>query len=171
MEQLTFEIEKSDTERIIDDIFHTYSEYSGFDINLFDRTANINKGNLIGYSITLNKALIAKVNSELTEISTNKKIIDILGVTDDASLKPLANPIGFVKYKCERPENGKILLEHVMQTFIDTYIPSERFGCCHRYVECSDAKACTAPDKFHARGCYYRENLEKGKIFYGKNAK
>lgn len=45
----------------------------------------------------------------------------------------------------------------------------ESFGCCGRYVECSDAKQCIHPDKLFARACAYRRNLEKGKIFYGKN--
>lgn len=43
------------------------------------------------------------------------------------------------------------------------------FGCCSRYVECSDLKNCINPDSTFALGCLYRVNLENGKIFYGKN--
>ena len=43
------------------------------------------------------------------------------------------------------------------------------FGCCSRYQACSDAKECLHPDKLFAFACKYRENLEQGKIFYGKN--
>ncbi len=47
--------------------------------------------------------------------------------------------------------------------------PVDNFGCCSRYIECSDTLKCINPDKKLAKGCQYRENLESGKIFYGKN--
>ena len=47
--------------------------------------------------------------------------------------------------------------------------PVDNFGCCSRYIECSDALKCINPDKKLARGCQYKDNLESGKIFYGKN--
>lgn len=52
---------------------------------------------------------------------------------------------------------------------INNYTPSKSFGCCGRYIECSDAKKCVHPNQIHAKQCYYRNNLEMGKIFYGKN--
>lgn len=45
----------------------------------------------------------------------------------------------------------------------------ERFGCCSRYEQCSDAKECVHPDFILSRACAYRRNLEEGRIFYGKN--
>ena len=45
----------------------------------------------------------------------------------------------------------------------------DQFGCCHKYVECSDARKCIHPDQIYALSCQYRKNLENGKIFYGKN--
>lgn len=49
----------------------------------------------------------------------------------------------------------------------DTKINS--FSCCSHYRECSDAKKCIMDIEGY-EGCVYRTNLEKGKIFYGKNA-
>jgi len=46
----------------------------------------------------------------------------------------------------------------------------ETFGCCSRYTECSDAKACLQEHEQWSKGCSYRKNLINGKIFYGKNA-
>lgn len=46
--------------------------------------------------------------------------------------------------------------------------PTE-FGCCSRYIECSDERKCIHPDLNMALGCAYRKNLQKGKVFYGKN--
>lgn len=44
------------------------------------------------------------------------------------------------------------------------------FACCSHYRECSDKKECLFKnDELHA-GCMYKKNLEKGLIFYGKNA-
>lgn len=43
------------------------------------------------------------------------------------------------------------------------------FSCCGRYMECSDAKICTNPDKEAAVGCYYRRVLHSGRVFYGAN--
>lgn len=47
----------------------------------------------------------------------------------------------------------------------------ESFGCCSLYIECSDAKQCLRDvNNSEYTGCYYRKNLEAGRIFYGKNA-
>ena len=43
------------------------------------------------------------------------------------------------------------------------------FGCCSRFVECSDKKECIHENKLYACACYYKHNLDNGKIFYGKN--
>ncbi len=46
---------------------------------------------------------------------------------------------------------------------------SEFFGCCSRYVECSNNLKCVQPNKKLARGCMYQRNLKNGKVFYGVN--
>ena len=44
------------------------------------------------------------------------------------------------------------------------------FACCNYYDECSEKKECLFKnDELHT-GCMYRKNLERGNIFYGKNA-
>lgn len=58
------------------------------------------------------------------------------------------------------------VIQQLIDLFVKGYEPAEKFGCCHRYKECSDAKKCTHPDQFYARACWYRKNLESGKIFY-----
>lgn len=45
----------------------------------------------------------------------------------------------------------------------------EHFGCCNDFVRCSDARECLHKDNTEYLGCYYRQNLEAGRIFYGKN--
>ena len=45
---------------------------------------------------------------------------------------------------------------------------SDKFDCCHRYRECSDARCCIRADD---PKCAYKKHLEAGNVFYGKNAK
>lgn len=49
------------------------------------------------------------------------------------------------------------------------YESSNSFGCCSKFIECSDAKKCVHENKIYSMGCKYRMNLDAGKIFYGKN--
>lgn len=46
---------------------------------------------------------------------------------------------------------------------------SVEFGCCSKYLECSDARKCVHENSDYAEGCAYNKNLKNGKIFYGKN--
>ena len=123
-----------------------------------------------GYSLFLNKTLFAKVTVDFLQLSINKKLLETLPLTGFTSQADIKNPWNYVRLTFDNTENCRSALYAVTEYFSLNYTPSERFGCCHRYIECSDAKECTLNDKFRARGCYYRENLEKGKIFYGKNA-
>ena len=59
-------------------------------------------------------------------------------------------------------------LAGVDQYVLDNYSP-EPFGCCSKYMACSDAKKCLHDDKLRAKGCMYKANLDSGRIFYGKN--
>jgi hypothetical protein len=43
------------------------------------------------------------------------------------------------------------------------------FGCCSRYLQCSDARKCIHEDFLVSLGCHYRINLLENRIFYGKN--
>lgn len=59
-----------------------------------------------------------------------------------------------------------LIIEHlVLQSFnFATY------GCCGRYLECSNAKKCVHDDIFYATAsCQYKRHLDKGEIFYGDN--
>ena len=46
---------------------------------------------------------------------------------------------------------------------------TETFACCNSFLQCSDAKECLHAKDRNYNGCYYRKNLEAGRIFYGKN--
>ena len=65
---------------------------------------------------------------------------------------------------------------HKLESFIFTaFLRCEEtanltpFGCCDLFLSCSDAGQCLRMDDPVFWGCLYRRNLEKGRIFYGKN--
>lgn len=47
---------------------------------------------------------------------------------------------------------------------------NDLISCCSRYRQCSDERKCVIPETDYAPKCIYRKNLEKGIIYYGKNA-
>lgn len=46
---------------------------------------------------------------------------------------------------------------------------ANRFGCCSSFIACSDAKKCVHTNKLYSKACIYRDSLDEGRIFYGKN--
>ena len=62
----------------------------------------------------------------------------------------------------------KYIKENILYCLAN-YESSSSFGCCSKFIECSDAKKCVHENKIYSMGCKYRANLEMGKIFYGKN--
>ena len=63
---------------------------------------------------------------------------------------------------------SKLLCE--IYDYCYTKAAGESFGCCSRYLECSDNKACIQESEQWSKGCAYRQNLINGKIFYGANS-
>jgi hypothetical protein len=61
-------------------------------------------------------------------------------------------------------------LERLMRYRLMQYKSKEStYGCCHLYEKCSDARKCISKNKIHATVCAYKKNLDKGRIFYGRN--
>ncbi|MCM1061721.1 MAG: hypothetical protein NC452_15745 [Eubacterium sp.] len=163
-----------DAEETIRGIIQFAVSETGYDGKYFSIEPNFKnkdteKQKLIGYSILLDKTLFAKTNLDLSEITVKDSILhkDMVGIKSQTALK---SPKNSTKVVFESVAHGIEFLKYATIEYAKNYIPSERFGCCHLYEKCSDDKGCIACDKFHAKGCYYRENLEKGLIFYGRNA-
>lgn len=55
---------------------------------------------------------------------------------------------------------------HALEYLIRVKKPVNRFGCCSQYQKCSQAGKCLHEHPYYSKGCYYRENLENGKVFY-----
>lgn len=46
----------------------------------------------------------------------------------------------------------------------------DRFDCCGKFKECSDAGRCLHDDMLYSTACTYRRKLENGIVFYGKKS-
>lgn len=44
-----------------------------------------------------------------------------------------------------------------------------RFGCCSMFEKCSDEGKCVHENQLYSKACIYRNHLEQGRVFYGKN--
>lgn len=64
-------------------------------------------------------------------------------------------------------DSYKDFLIKIVSETVSRY-PKE-WDCCSRYLECSNAKTCVHQDKAFALGCGYRQILNSGHIYYGKN--
>ena len=63
------------------------------------------------------------------------------------------------------PAFPSIIESIILQSFNFT-----AFGCCGKYIECSNKKRCLHDDIFYATAsCQYKKHLDKGEIFYGEN--
>ena len=71
----------------------------------------------------------------------------------------------FFNYSTVNPEKfGSLIASIILSLF-----SFDRFDCCGKYKECSDAKKCLHEDKLYSTACTYRKKLEQGIIFYGEN--
>lgn len=60
--------------------------------------------------------------------------------------------------------------ERAIRIFLNKYVSkSQPFGCCDKYIECSNARECVHINRLYSKACMYRKNLEEGRIFYGEN--
>ena len=110
---------------------------------------------------------IFEVRNEL-RVEIKKDYLELLGLAKEATFRKSDASWGRL------PSGNNIItrvLDNIEVVFEQCYLDGtvELFGCCSRYVECSDNKGCVHPDGRFAQGCMYKSNLEKGQIFYGVN--
>jgi hypothetical protein len=78
---------------------------------------------------------------------------------------------GTVRVRVRRDSPG--LTEYIRRNTvycIEGYVSKAvRFACCSRFRRCSDAGKCIHANKLYSKACMYRDHLEQGRVFYGKN--
>ncbi|MDO5300086.1 MAG: hypothetical protein Q4F18_11705 [Clostridia bacterium] len=82
---------------------------------------------------------------------------------------------GYMRFTLHSPKDIVLLSSSLNNAWKDAARSVESFGCCHAFMECSDARQCLYENDSGERGrwcwgCMYHWNLLNGRIFYGKNA-
>jgi len=152
-----------------EDIFLKYKEI--LSLNQLDNESIVLSKNISDYSVKFKSSIIFKVKEGKNDYICVKKNFqgdvfarysrDICRISASFVFIPFCAINNF-------DENFSDLLLIITQKILGNY-NNDEFGCCHRYIDCSDAKKCVHPNKLESLGCMYKRNLEKGLIFYGRN--
>lgn len=133
---------------------------------------NINKNSSISF-ITF-KNILLKITFQKTRMFIEFRKLNCINIEELSKLfeeiKYKENEL-YVKVYIDNINDINKISNELKEVYKYLYLnePIDNYGCCSRFIECSDALKCLNPDKKLAKGCQYKENLELGKIFYGKN--
>lgn len=101
------------------------------------------------------------------EIPEGSVIKEKFSKDDETKEKKLSGYSIFVSLDCaDLGARLRGLLTKVLSAYCSSVQPV--FGCCDKYLECSNAGKCIHPNKLYASACTYRQRLAEGKIFYGE---
>ncbi len=125
------------------------------------------------------------MNIKISELKTKSNRFEVLVrntatefIGDIAGMENKGKVLGsyWRKYQFDQRKMNEVLdswicyLKKLVGYELRTYTSkASSFACCSRFIECSDAKECVHENKLYACACYYKKNLEAGRIFYGKN--
>jgi len=152
-----------------EDIFLKYKEI--LNMNQIDNELIVLSKNKSDYSVKFKSSIIFKVKKGKNDYICIKKSFqgDVFTRYARDICKIDASFVFIPFYALNNfDENFSDLLLIITQKILGNY-SNDEFGCCHRYIDCSDAKKCVHPNKLESLGCMYKRNLEKGLIFYGRN--
>lgn len=116
------------------------------------------------------KPILKIEHGDYIDLSVRDTQYNILSKPTGAKIKKLESEIDFIHVIFN--SNDSSVYEYIKEIIlynIKIYSPSTSFGCCSKYIQCSDLLKCVHENKLYSKGCGYRINLENGKIFYGKN--
>ena len=123
-------------------------------------------------------------NNILLKYNVMKKVSDFIEIRciNDKIFESINNKFDNVQYKendlyirinLQKIDQIDLIENEIKEIFSEMFLQymntEESFGCCSKYIECSDAKHCVHSDVRLRFSCMYKKNLDAGKIFYGKN--
>ena len=127
--------------------------------------------NIVGSIDSSSNFLYDALKNEINKYFTNN-MIDIVRIAKIyvPNLSEYTIPALCSYYRIPYDEKNICDIINQLYIILREKIPAElEFGCCSRYIECSDNMYCNNPDRHIAKGCHYKKHLDKGQIFYGKN--
>lgn len=169
-EQITLELnsEENIAKKELHEIILEMAKKWDCSTELFRLDENRTNGKLNGYSLYFDGSLVLKSNLTFDTLSTGKTFVEKCSITY-SNAKELSTPKNFIKCTYSDAITAYKATLFIVDLFIDEYEPNEHFGCCSKYIECSDAMKCLNKDLIRSKACYYKKNLKEKRIFYGKN--
>lgn len=141
-------------------------------------------------SVYINEPPFPATKAALSKINTTQSILNfeetkefILLIVSENAFNYISLP-GNIRHEKKGLSSGNFVkvyfpkhhselytyIKNIICYRVKNYISSAPlFGCCNKFIECSDAKKCVHENKLYSTACMYRMNLDNGKIFYGKN--
>lgn len=176
MEQLSLELNERTDEEVIRDVLVQ-------EINNPEYSKHLVVAKLKGETISIRAKsfLCAKVKltKKVRYIEVRTKNIDYFrdfiashgALVSDAEEQPTEDTKEWSRIAIDNLEDVLALSKPICIVFmlVLSDLGGERFGCCSRYIECSDKLKCVNPDYIMSLACAYKRNLEAGRVFYGKN--
>ncbi len=97
----------------------------------------------------------------------NNNLVDKITIPENAETKRIkSDEINtYVNFPIWNDSVIKFMKDAILY-YVESFEPADKFGCCSKYKECSKAKKCLHNNLFYSKACWYRKNLEDGKIFY-----
>lgn len=124
-------------------------------------------------SVELQSSLALKIHlkNNLYRIELSKSLNKYTNFPNNLTKEMKSYPDSVLIDMPSKSEYFFAICKKVLIAFIDTYEPKEKdkFGCCGKYMDCSNERKCLHDDLFYAKACRYRKKLESGEIFYGAN--
>lgn len=139
------------------------SKYSTIEISLEPTVYRQNKCNLFFVRI--------KVDGDKKYISFKLKYMDWF--TDrNIPYTKIKSDLDFFRvdlYEFQKiiNEPEKYQINELVEDMFFSAVNFDAFGCCSKYMECSNEGKCLHSDVLYSKVCMYRKNLEKGMVFYG----
>lgn len=121
---------------------------------------------------TRNSAVLnIKESKERLELLVSTSTFSDVGEPEGAEIKTLKSDTANVHvFLSKKAESLVPFIKEIIEYELANYVSkAASFGCCSRFIECSDAKHCVHENKLYSKACMYRTNLDAGRIFYGKN--
>lgn len=133
-----------------------------------DIQKKVNKNGSI--SINIYKNLAFKITIKTKKYINVKKEYQDLFIDANLDVETIKSEPNFIRYIFYGIEDIDRISNIILTIYDECEASVHKFGCCSRYEECSNAMKCIHPNLMYAQGCWYRKNLEDGKIFYGIHA-
>ena len=106
-------------------------------------------------------------NAKYFSLTVKNTVIPFIKIPDDFEVKTINSDQinSFINFTLWNDE-AIALVKSIIVYYVETFEPSDKFGCCSKYKEYSNAKKCLHANLFYSKACWYRKNLESGKIFF-----